>query len=59
MTTFHAHMMDAGTGAEGRYQFDGPTDLMKATADEIVTLFFEHAQHDVPARASIGSPRGF
>jgi hypothetical protein len=47
MATYYAVMMDGETGAEGNYRFEGPADLMKATADEVVALFFDYAQHDV------------
>ncbi|MDX2309003.1 MAG: hypothetical protein NW216_12240 [Hyphomicrobium sp.] len=41
MRTYYARMMDAATGGEGSYRFEGPEDLMKRTADEVVTVFFE------------------
>jgi hypothetical protein len=50
MTTYHARMLDAETGGEGRYRFDGPPDLMKRTADEIVAVFFEHVEKEVLRR---------
>jgi hypothetical protein len=43
MATYTARMMDAETGGEGKYTFQGPDDLMKRTADEIVAAFFESA----------------
>jgi hypothetical protein len=45
MTTFHARLLDAETGSEGRYQFDAPEDLLRRTADEVVSTFF-HAVED-------------
>jgi hypothetical protein len=50
MTTYRARMLDADTGGEGRYQFDGPPDLMSRTADEIVTVFFDHVEKEVLRR---------
>lgn len=47
MTTYFARMMDAQTGAEGGYKFDGPSDLMDHTSDEIVSVFFEAVDHEV------------
>jgi hypothetical protein len=44
---FYARMMDASTGGEGAYEFDGPENLFSKTADEIVTAFFEHIENDV------------
>ena len=40
MKTYYARMMDAETGGEGSYRFEGPDNLMKLTADEIVSAFF-------------------
>lgn len=47
MATYFARMLDAETGGEGRFRFDGPADLMSKTADEIVATFFEHVDKDV------------
>jgi hypothetical protein len=47
MTTYFARMMDAQTGGEGGYKFDGPPDLMGRTSDEIVSVFFEAVDHEV------------
>jgi len=44
---FHARMMDASTGGEGAYEFEGPENLFSKTADEIVSTFFEHIERDV------------
>jgi len=50
MPVYHARMLDADTGGEGRYRFDGPADLMGRTADEIVTVFFDHVEKEVLRR---------
>jgi hypothetical protein len=50
MTTYYARLMDAETGGEGSYQFDGPVDLMRSTADEVVAMFFDKVQHEVLTR---------
>jgi len=47
MAMFYARMMDAKTGGEGSYSFEGPDDLMSRTADEIVTTFFDHVDKEV------------
>jgi hypothetical protein len=47
MATFYARMLDAATNGEGAYSFEGPEDLMKRTADEIVTTFFDYVEKDV------------
>lgn len=47
MAKFSARMLDAETGGEGNYHFEGPADLMKRTADEIVTTFFDHVDTEV------------
>lgn len=47
MATFFARMMDAATGGEGRYRFEGPADLMSKTADEIVGAFFAYVEAEV------------
>jgi hypothetical protein len=47
MTTYFARVMDAQTGSEGNYKFDGPPDLMGRTADEIVNMFFDEVNHEV------------
>jgi len=47
MTTYYARLLDAETGGEGSYEFDGPQDLMQRTADEIVSIFFDHAESQV------------
>jgi hypothetical protein len=47
MATFYARMLDAETNGEGAYTFEGPEDLMKRTADEIVTTFFDYVEQDL------------
>lgn len=47
MTTYYARMLDAETGGEGAYEFEGPPTLMKKTADEIVGAFFDHVESKV------------
>lgn len=44
---FYARMMDASTGGEGLYEFEGPDNLFSKTADEVVTAFFEHIEKDI------------
>jgi len=44
MTTYFGRMLDAETGGEGSYQFEGPEDLMQRTADEVVSIFFEQVE---------------
>lgn len=40
-------MLDAETGGEGSYQFEGADDLMQRTADEIVTVFFDQIEDSI------------
>jgi hypothetical protein len=47
MATYLARMLDANTGGEGQYRFEGPSDLFKKTADEIVGIFFDHVEKEV------------
>lgn len=47
MSKYYARMLDAETGGEGLYQFEGAEDLMHRTADEIVSVFFEHVEDTV------------
>ncbi len=47
MATYYARMLDAATNGEGAYTFDGPDDLMRKTADEIVSVFFNHVEREV------------
>lgn len=47
MTAYYARIMDAQTGSEAAYKFDGPGDLMGRTADEIVQVFFEDVDEEV------------
>lgn len=44
---FTARMMDAATGGEGSYEFEGANDLWKKPADEIVAVFFDHVEKEV------------
>lgn len=47
MTTYYARMMDATTGGEGSYAFEGPANLMQLTADEVVNAFFAHIESEI------------
>ena len=47
MTTYYARILDAETGSEGRYPFEGPGDLMQRPADEVVSIFFEEVDREV------------
>jgi hypothetical protein len=47
MATYYARMLDAATNGEGVYTFEAPDDLLKKTADEIVTTFFDYVEGDV------------
>lgn len=47
MTTYYARILDAETGSEGSYPFEGPGDLMQRTTDEIVTTFFDEVDQEV------------
>lgn len=47
MATFHARMMSADSSGEGHYTFEADADLMKRTADEIVSVFFHHVEEEV------------
>lgn len=47
MAKYYARMLDAATNGEGSYTFEGPPDLMRRTADEIVGAFFEYVERDV------------
>ena len=47
MPRYYARMLDANTSGEGSYTFEGPPDLMRKTADEIVTAFFEYIERDI------------
>ena len=47
MATYYARMLDAETNGEGSYAFEGPQDLMQKTADEIVSVFFDHVEKEV------------
>lgn len=47
MATYYAKLLDAETNGEGAYSFEGPPDLMRKTADEIVAAFFDHVEQNV------------
>ncbi|HML44492.1 MAG: hypothetical protein JNN24_04960 [Hyphomicrobium zavarzinii] len=47
MATYFARMLDGETNGEGSYAFEGPDNLMGQTADEIVSVFFEHVEREV------------
>ena len=47
MATYYARMLDAETNGEGAYMFEGPADLLRKTADEIVTTFFDFVEKEV------------
>ncbi|MCP5432930.1 MAG: hypothetical protein H6923_06640 [Alphaproteobacteria bacterium] len=47
MTTYHARVLDAETGGEGRYTFEGPADLFKETPARIVRAFMDHVFTDI------------
>ena len=47
MPRYYARMLDANTSGEGSYAFEGPPDLMRKTADEIVAAFFEYIERDI------------
>ena len=42
MASYRASVMDAETGGENRYPFEGPDDLMDRTPVQIVRFFMEH-----------------
>jgi hypothetical protein len=42
MTTFTARIMDADSGNEGRYDFEGPEDLLTKTPVRVVRHFMEY-----------------
>jgi hypothetical protein len=46
MSTYHARILDAETGSEAAYQFEGPADLMRRTSDEVVGIFFDEVEHE-------------
>ncbi len=46
MITYFARIMDAQTGNDAAYKFDGPPDLMSRTADEIVNVFFDEVDQE-------------
>jgi hypothetical protein len=47
MIPYYARIMDAETGSEAGYQFEGPEDLMSRTGDEIVNVFFDQVEREV------------
>jgi hypothetical protein len=47
---YYGRMLDAVTGGEGKYEFEGPSDLMQRTADEIVSRFFETIEDEMPGQ---------
>lgn len=47
MAMFEAVVMHARTGAEGRYDFDGPEGLLDGDAEDAVRHFMEHVDHDI------------
>jgi hypothetical protein len=47
MIPYFARIMDAETGSEAGYQFNGPVDLMSRTGDEIVNVFFDQVDREV------------
>lgn len=47
MAHYYARMLDATTGGEGEYKFDGPDGLFRETSDEIVRVFFAHIEDEI------------
>lgn len=47
MTTYYARILDAVNGGEAGYEFEAPADLMQRTGDEIVSVFFDDADHGI------------
>jgi hypothetical protein len=47
MAMYYARMLDAETNGEGSYSFEGPDDLMRRTADEVVTTFFDYVEKEL------------
>ncbi|MEQ8604773.1 MAG: hypothetical protein RIB45_15775 [Marivibrio sp.] len=47
MARYTARMMDAATGGEGRYDFEGPDDLLRQTPVRVVRAFMEHVDRDM------------
>ncbi len=50
MATYYARMLDAETNGEGAYTFEGPADLMRKTADEVVSTFFDYVEKELLKR---------
>jgi hypothetical protein len=46
MARYTVRMMDADTGGEGRYGFEGADDLFARTPVQIVRAFMEHVDRD-------------
>ena len=42
MATYVARMMDAASGGEGQYRFEGPDDLMARSPVKVMRHFMEH-----------------
>ncbi len=47
MATYSVRMMDASTGGEGRYAFEGPDDLFSETPVRIVKTFMDHVDRSL------------
>lgn len=47
MTTYYARILDADTGAEGKYSFEGPANLFSETPVRIVRAFMEHVDRNL------------
>jgi len=50
MARYTARMMDAATGGEGAYDFDGPDNLLSLTPVRVVRAFMEHVDRDAKSR---------
>ncbi|MCR9221796.1 MAG: hypothetical protein NXI21_16350 [Alphaproteobacteria bacterium] len=53
MASYTARMMDAVTGGEGRYDFEGPDELLARTPVRVVRAFMEHVDRDLFPRVHI------
>ncbi|MGX1307619.1 hypothetical protein AB7M35_002339 [Amorphus suaedae] len=47
MATFIANMIDAETGSDNRYDFEGPDDLLDRTPVRVVRHFMEIVDRDL------------
>jgi hypothetical protein len=47
MPTYFARIVDAENGSEAGYPFEGPPDLLKRAADDIVRMFLDEVDHDI------------